>query len=97
MAPIRGEVWKNFRKLSKTSAKCNRCGREVTTSGNTTNLWNHLLRSHNIRPAFAESASAESISSSGMEMEVSEENADDPRPVNVEVSNLQAAAIHNLT
>ena len=52
MAPAirtRSDVWQYFRKVSKTSGKCHKCGNAEISSGNTKNLWNHL-RHHQIRP-----------------------------------------------
>jgi hypothetical protein len=42
-------VWKYFVKVDCNTAKCNLCTRLVKFNGNTTNLRNHLTRSHSIR------------------------------------------------
>lgn len=38
----KSDVWKSFTKLSNNEASCNICGREIKTSGNTSNMRNHL-------------------------------------------------------
>lgn len=47
MRKRKSEVWQYFTlDSSKTSAQCLKCGKTYKTSGNTTNLLDHLKRSH---------------------------------------------------
>lgn len=45
MSQKKSDIWKYFIKISN-GGKCKICLTEVKTSGNTTNLRNHLLRKH---------------------------------------------------
>lgn len=45
MSPAKSDIWHYFIKI-KSGGKCKLCQREVKTSGNTTNLKNHLKRHH---------------------------------------------------
>ena len=42
----KSNVWDYFEKLSNSSIKCKECLKQLTFSGNTTNLWDHLKRKH---------------------------------------------------
>ncbi|VEN52293.1 unnamed protein product [Callosobruchus maculatus] len=81
---IKSEVWKYFikDKISKNSSKCRLCLGIVKTSGNTTNLKNHLKRKHTkVYQSLSLEKSVSAISSSDSEIpEVSSgsECLDDP-------------------
>lgn len=45
MAP-RSTIWKYFTRLSKETSQCKMCLKNLKTSGNTTNLGNHLKQKH---------------------------------------------------
>lgn len=43
---MKSDVWKYFSKLDGKTVKCDLCTKELAFHGTTTNLRNHLLRSH---------------------------------------------------
>lgn len=44
--PPKSAVWEHFDRKENNSAKCRHCGIQIKTSGNTTNLKNHLEHKH---------------------------------------------------
>lgn len=44
--PPKSAVWEHFEKEPNNCAKCRHCGVKIKTSGNTTNLKNHLEHKH---------------------------------------------------
>lgn len=43
---LRSPVWKHFGLPSNGRADCNLCGKNIATSGNTSNAWDHLHDEH---------------------------------------------------
>lgn len=48
MAPLasRSVIWRSFTKVSKELSQCKICSKKLKTSGNTSNLKNHLKQKH---------------------------------------------------
>ncbi|XP_064475342.1 E3 SUMO-protein ligase ZBED1-like [Ornithodoros turicata] len=42
----RSEIWTHFDKVGGTTAKCKICLKQFSSAGNTSNLWDHLKRTH---------------------------------------------------